>query len=76
VRCECPTCGWDEARLYERQIVLADDLGLLYDSPVEWLVADGPHKIFAMWREIECTMCVSLDEAGLDRVTKRPKSAA
>jgi hypothetical protein len=71
-RCECPTCGWDDAHLYERQLVLADDLGLLFESPVEWLVADGPHKIFAMWREIECTMCTELDAAGLDRVTKRP----
>ena len=57
-------------------MVLSDDLGLLYGSPVEWLVADGPTKIFAMWREIECPMCVELDRVGLDRITKRPKHAA
>ena len=75
-RCECPTCGWEDAQLYIRQIVLDDSFGLLFESPIEWLTADGPHRIFATWREVECSMCPMLDKAGLDRVTKKPLPTA
>ena len=74
-RCACPTCGWDDAKAANRELVMTDELGLMFDSPIEWLTADGSRTQTAVWRDVQCAMCTELDRAGLDRVTKRPIEA-
>jgi hypothetical protein len=75
-KCLCGVCGWDEAYQVTTYFAVSDPFGFrLMEPDLRSLVDEDPTVFYAPHPrvQVDCDMCVSLREKGIDPITMQPK---